>query len=118
SKAAAVIREQFELVEKMGELMNNPKDFISTIEKVLSENHDLKKAIENHIREKSLEMKKEVQEKFEQLNGVNFLALVVDLPNADAVKTLAYALKGAVDNAFVEIGRASCRERVERSVGT
>lgn len=104
SKAAAVIREQFELVEKMGELMNNPKDFISTIEKVLSENHDLKKAIENHIREKSLEMKKEVQEKFEQLNGVNFLALVVDLPNADAVKTLAYALKGAVDNAFVVLG--------------
>ena len=104
SKAAAVIREQFELVDKMRELMNNPKDFVSTVEKVLSENHELKKAIENHIREKSLQMKKELEEKVEQINGTNFLSLVVDLPNADAVKTVAYALKGAMDNVFVVLG--------------
>src|SRR5690606_29941159 len=54
SKAASVIREQFELVDKMRELMNSPKDFVSTVEKVLNENQELKKAIENHIREKSL----------------------------------------------------------------
>ncbi|HLT86346.1 MAG TPA: alanine--tRNA ligase [Sphingobacterium sp.] len=104
SKAAAVIREQFELVDKMRELMNNPKDFVSTVEKLLSENHALKKAIENHVREKSLQMKKELEEKVEEVNGVNFLSLIVDLPSADAVKTLAYALKGAMDNAFVVLG--------------
>lgn len=106
SKAAAVIREQFELVDKMRELMNNPKDFVSTVEKVLNENQELKKAIENHIREKSLQMKKELEEKVEQVDGVNFLSLVVDLPSIDAVKTLAYALKGALDNAFVVLGAA------------
>ncbi|MBD1431279.1 alanine--tRNA ligase [Sphingobacterium sp. DN00404] len=104
SKAAAVIREQFELVDKMRELMNNPKDFVSTVEKVLNENHELKKAMENHIREKSLQMKKELEAKVEQVDGVNFLSLIVDLPSADAVKTLAYALKGALDNAFVVLG--------------
>lgn len=104
SKAAAVIREQFELVDKMRELMNNPKDFVSTVEKVLNENHELKKAIENHIREKSQQMKKDLEEKVEEVNGVNFLSLIVDLPSADAVKTLAYALKGAMDNAFVVLG--------------
>ncbi len=104
SKAAAVIREQFELVDKMRELMNNPQDFVSTVEKVLNENHELKKAMENHIREKSLQMKKELEAKVEQVDGVNFLSLIVDLPSADAVKTLAYALKGALDNAFVVLG--------------
>jgi len=104
SKAASVIREQFELVDKMRELMNNPKDFVSTVEKVLNENQELKKAIENHIREKSLQLKKELEAKVEQLDGVNFLSLIVDLPNTDAVKTLAYALKGALDSAFVVLG--------------
>ncbi len=104
SKAAAVIREQFELVDKMRELMNNPKDFVSTVEKVLNENHELKKAIENHIREKSLQMKRELEAKVEQIHGVNFLSLIVDLPSADAVKTLAYALKGAMDDIFVVLG--------------
>src|SRR5690606_11532941 len=35
---------------------------------------------------------------------VNFFSLRVDLPSADAVKTLAYALKGALENAFVVLG--------------
>ncbi|MBD1426357.1 DHHA1 domain-containing protein, partial [Sphingobacterium arenae] len=39
-----------------------------------------------------------------QLDGVNFLSLIVDLPNTDAVKTLAYALKGGLENAFVVLG--------------
>lgn len=104
TKAAAVIREQFELVDNMRALMNNPKDFVSTLEKVLDENNELKKAIENHIRERSLQMKQELEAKMEQIDGVNFLSLIVDLPSMDAVKTLAYALKGAMDNVFVVLG--------------
>lgn len=104
TKAAAVIREQFELVDNMRALMNNPKDFVSTLEKVLDENNELKKAIENHIRERSLQMKQELEAKMEQIDGVNFLSLIVDLPSVDAVKTLAYALKGAMDNVFVVLG--------------
>lgn len=104
AKAAAVIREQFELVDHMRALMNNPKDFVSTLEKVLDENNELKKAIDNHIRERSLQMKQELEAKMEDINGVNFLSMIVDLPSADAVKTLAYALKGAVDNVFVVLG--------------
>lgn len=104
SKAAAVIREQFELVDNMRELMNNPKDFLSSLGKVLDENNELKKAIENHIREKSLQMKQELAAKIEQIDGVNFLSMIVDLPNADAVKTVAYALKGAMENVFIVLG--------------
>ncbi|PRD57281.1 alanine--tRNA ligase [Sphingobacterium gobiense] len=104
SKASAVIREQFELIDSMRELMNSPKDFLSTLERVLNENSELKKAIEKHIREKSLQMKQELEDKMEKINGVNFLSMIVDLPNPDAVKTLAFALKGAMDNVFVVLG--------------
>src|SRR5690606_40673236 len=101
SKAASVIREHFELVDKMKELLNNPKDFVTSMEKMIDENSELKKAIENHIREKSLAMKQELESKVEQVDGVNFLSTVVDLPNADAVKTLAYTIKGSIENDFV-----------------
>jgi len=104
SKAAAVIREYFELFQNVKELLNNPKDFVSAVGKLVEENSSLKKEIENQIKERSLAMKKELEEKFEVVNGVNFLAAVVDLPNADAVKTLAYALKGMMNNLFLVLG--------------
>ncbi|MFD2968418.1 alanine--tRNA ligase [Sphingobacterium bambusae] len=104
TQAYAVIREQFELVAKMRDLLNNPKDFVSAVSKLIDDNGDLKKEIENNIRERSLAMKKDLESKFEVIDGVNFLAVQVDLPNADAVKTLAYALKGQVENLFLVIG--------------
>jgi alanyl-tRNA synthetase len=36
-----------------------------------------------------------------QLNGINFIAQKVELPNAEAVKTLAYNLKDIVDDLFL-----------------
>lgn len=104
TKAAALIREHFELAQNMREILNNPKDFVSAISKIVDENSALKKEIENAIREKSLAMKKDLEAKFETIDGVNFLAARVDLPNADAVKTLAYALKGALNNLFLVLG--------------
>lgn len=104
TKAAAVIREHFELAQNMREILNNPKDFISAVSKIVEENGALKKEIENTIREKSLSMKKDLEAKFETIDGVNFLASRVDLPSADAVKTLAYALKGALNNLFLVLG--------------
>jgi alanyl-tRNA synthetase len=96
TKAALVIREHFELFQNVKELLNNPKDFVSAVGKLIDENSSLKKEIENNIKEKSLALKKDLESKWEKVNGVNFLATTVDLPSVDAVKTLAYALKGAM----------------------
>ncbi len=104
TKAAQVIREYFELMGNFKELLNNPKDFVSALSKVIDENHSLKKEIENYIKEKSQGLMNDLKSKLEQIDGVNYLATVVELPNADAVKTLAYTLKGAVDNLFLVLG--------------
>jgi len=104
SRSAAVIREHFELVQHLKELMNNPKDFVSALGKIIDENGALKKEIEKSITEKSLALKSDLEAKIEQIGDINFLATLVDLPNAEAVKTLAYAVKGAVNNLFLVIG--------------
>lgn len=104
TRSAAVIREHFELVHHLKELMNNPKDFVSALGKIIDENGELKKEIEKSITEKSLALKSDLEAKIEQVGDVNFLSTLVDLPNAEAVKTLAYAVKGAVNNLFLVIG--------------
>lgn len=104
TKAATVIGEQFALVHHMKELFNNPKDVLAAVGKVLEENNVLRKELDNSIREKSLALKHDLESKVQAINGVNFLATVVDLPNAEAVKTLAYALKGAVGDLFLVLG--------------
>ncbi|CAM3774253.1 alanine--tRNA ligase [Sphingobacterium prati] len=104
SRSAAVIREHFELVQHLKELMNNPKDFVSALGKIIDENGALKKEIEKSITEKSLALKSDLEAKIEQVGDINFLSTLVDLPNAEAVKTLAYAVKGAVNNLFLVIG--------------
>lgn len=104
TKSAAVIREHFELVQHLKDLMNNPKDFVSALGKIIDENGALKKEIEKSITEKSLALKSDLENKIQQINGINFLATQVDLPNAEAVKTLAYAVKGAVNHLFLVIG--------------
>ncbi len=104
SRSAAVIREHFELVQHLKELMNNPKDFVSALGKIMDENGALKKEIEKSITEKSLALKSDLEAKIEQVGDINFLSTLDDLPNAEAVKTLAYAVKGAVNNLFLVIG--------------
>ncbi|HBW81237.1 MAG TPA: alanine--tRNA ligase, partial [Sphingobacterium sp.] len=104
TRSAAVIREHFELVHHLKELMNNPKDFVSALGKIIDENGALKKEVEKSITEKSLALKSDLEAKIQQVGEINFLSTIVDLPSAEAVKTLAYAVKGAVNNLFLVIG--------------
>ena len=104
TKAAAVIREHFELAQHLKEILNSPKDFVQAISKIVEENGSLRKEIENTIREKSLAMKGELEAKMENIDGVNFLATKVDLPSVDAVKSLGFALKGSNPHTFLVLG--------------
>lgn len=95
------IIEQTRLVQQLRELLKNPKDITKSVESLLEENSRLKKEIEKSVMEKSAGLKNELAKKAEQLNGINFIAQKVQLPNADAVKNLAYQLKDIVSNLFL-----------------
>nr|WP_294947959.1 alanine--tRNA ligase [uncultured Mucilaginibacter sp.] len=95
------INEQTKLVQQVKELLKNPKDIGKSIESLLDENNRLKKEIEKSILEKSSGLKDELAKKAEDINGINFIAQRVELPNADAVKNLAYNLKDIVPNLYL-----------------
>ncbi|MES2378219.1 MAG: alanine--tRNA ligase [Bacteroidota bacterium] len=95
------INEQTKLVYQVKELLKNPKDIAKSIEGLLEENARLKKEIEKSILEKSSGLKDELAKTAEAINGVNFIAQQVELPNADAIKNLAYNLKDIVPNLYL-----------------
>jgi len=95
------ILEQNKLVNTLKELLKNPKDISKSVESLLDENNRLKKEIEKSILEKSAGLKTELASKAEFINGVNFIAQKVDLPNTDAIKNLAYQVKDIVPHLFL-----------------
>jgi len=95
------ITEQSKLVQQLKELLKNPKDISKSVESLLDENSKLKKEIEKTILEKSSGLKTELAQKAEAINGINFIAHKVQLPNADAIKSLAYQIKDIVPNLFL-----------------
>ncbi|QTE39525.1 alanine--tRNA ligase [Mucilaginibacter gossypii] len=99
--AEKYIVTQNALVNQLKELLKNPKDLSKSIEGLLDENAKLKKEIEKSILEKSSGLKTELAQKVEAIGDINFIAQKVALPNADAVKNLAYQLKDIVSNLFL-----------------
>jgi len=95
------INEQSKLVNQLKDLLKNPKDIAKSVESLLDENAKLKKEIEKSILEKSSGLKNELAKKAENVNGINFIAQKVELPNADAIKNLAYQLKDIVSDLFL-----------------
>ncbi|HZX58469.1 MAG TPA: alanine--tRNA ligase, partial [Mucilaginibacter sp.] len=98
------INEQSRIVHQLKELLKNPKDIGKSIETLLEENNKLKKEIEKSVLEKSSGLKNELAKKVQAINGINFIAEPVNLPNADAVKNLAYQLKDIVPDMFLVLG--------------
>jgi alanyl-tRNA synthetase len=95
------INEQSKLIQQLKELLKNPKDIAKSVETLLEDNSKLKKEAEKAVLEKASGLKQGLADKVESINGINFIAQKVELPNADAIKSLAMGLKDMVPNLFL-----------------
>ncbi|HEY0668198.1 MAG TPA: alanine--tRNA ligase-related protein, partial [Sphingobacteriaceae bacterium] len=100
-KAEEYISNQAQLVTEIKELLKNPKDVVKSLWNLLEENNRLKKEVEKGILEKASGLKHELVKTAQLINGVNFIAQKVSLPNAEAVKTLAYAVKDIINDLYL-----------------
>jgi alanyl-tRNA synthetase len=99
--AATYIRQQDALVEEFKSALKNPKDILEALNQLLQENSNLKKEVEKATQEKALGLTAELVKQAENINGIHFIAQKVDLPNAEAIKTLVYSLKDKLANLYV-----------------
>ncbi|MBG6235772.1 alanyl-tRNA synthetase [Pedobacter sp. CAN_A7] len=98
AKAEAYIVEQSKELNELKTLLKGNKDIKSAVASLLEENAKLKKEADKAIIEQAASMKHEIVHHVKTINGINLIATHVDLPHADAVKNLAFAVKDLVDN--------------------
>ncbi len=84
-------------------LFNNAPDLIGTIQKAISDNAELRKQVEEAMREKAADLKKQMLAKQKQINGFNVLTAITPL-SAEYVKDIAFQLRAEVENSIVVIG--------------
>ena len=85
-------------------LFNNAPDLKVAITKYVEENADLKKQMEEFIKEKEAMLKAKLIEGAKEIHGVKVIKSILPIP-ADSVKNIAFQLKGQFpENLFVVIG--------------
>jgi len=96
-KADSYFEDQQLQLNSIKELLKNPKDLVQRIQGLLDENTALQEQINVFVNEKTQIVKKELIGKIKSVNGINFLAVKVELPTADALKNLSFELKNQID---------------------
>lgn len=101
--AEAWLNEQISALDKVKELVKNPKDIVKGVETILQENDTLRKQLESLMHEKAKQVKAELLKKIVENGGISMLVEQVDL-NADAIKNISFELKQQINNLFCVLG--------------
>jgi alanyl-tRNA synthetase len=92
-QAEDYIDEKIGSLNKINELLKNPKDVQKAVESLQAENAELKKHLESMEARQLVVIRNELLQKDEIINGVNFIGDIVEVSNADALKKLCFDLK-------------------------
>lgn len=98
--------EQEDTLKELKIVLKNPQDTLKAVVSLQDENAKLKKQVEQLLKEKAKNLKGELKGQIEEVDGVSFLAVEVDL-DASGAKDLAYELGNEFTNLFVLFGSVS-----------
>ena len=89
--------------ESISTLLKKPKNLEKSIQELISKNLDLTKQIETLQKESAKRIKSELRSKITDLNGINYLGAISELPSSSA-KDILFQLKGELENFVGVIG--------------
>ena len=84
-------------------LFNNAPDLVGTIQKAIADNAELKKQVEDVMRERAADLKKQMFAEQKEINGLKVMKAITPL-GAEFVKDIAFQLRAEVENSIVVIG--------------
>ncbi len=85
---------------EMKDLLNNAKEPVKALQNLQDENASLKKQIEGLLKDKAKNIKGELKNELQEINGIRFLAKKLDL-DAAGLKDVAFELGSQFDNLFL-----------------
>ncbi len=88
---------------KIKDLLNNAQEPLKALQNLQAENTDLKKQIENLLKDKAKNIKGDLNNELTDINGIKFLARKLDLDLA-GIKDLSFEMGQQYDNLFLLFG--------------
>jgi alanyl-tRNA synthetase len=96
--AERFIADELRRLEQVRELFKNPRDLAGTVKNLIDEKHALEKKIELINQEHANRLKDALAKKALKSNGYHLIIEKVSVPNADALKSIAYGLRNQFDD--------------------
>ncbi|MBS1660833.1 MAG: alanine--tRNA ligase, partial [Bacteroidetes bacterium] len=103
SAAEAYIGGQLHELHTVKEALKNPKELTKALDNLIAENAELKKKLEKAEARQLAEVRQQLLQKVETINGLSFIGEVVEVGSADAVKKLAFDLKPLLTAPFLVV---------------
>lgn len=105
-RAEEYVKKHLDELAEVKAVLNNTQNLKKSVEDLVAQNSKLQKQIEEFERKAAAGIKQELKNKIQEVAGVNVIAEVISLDSAQAVRDLAYQLKGEVENLFLVLGSA------------
>ena len=100
-KASDYIVKQAQETSAIKNQLKASGSIAQAVEKVLTENAQLKKQVEQLQMQQASQIKESIKNKLQQVKGANFAALKIDAGTAEVVKKISFDLKREVENLFL-----------------
>ena len=102
--AEAYVDHQLDLLTQVREALGNPQHLLTSLEKQTEEIGALRRQIEQFAQQSINQQKEQLIGRVKEVNGVSFLAALVQAASAESLKTLAFHLRQAVPNLVLVLG--------------
>jgi alanyl-tRNA synthetase len=96
--AEQYVRSEIGLLDEVRSLLKNPKDLVASVKNLAEEKHALEKKLEALNLERANQIKDQLAAKAVKSNGHTLILEKISVPNADALKNIAYALRNQFDD--------------------
>jgi alanyl-tRNA synthetase len=99
--AQQLINARLTLLSNLENALNNAKDPLQALEKLMQENSEFKAKLEAMESAQIASIRQSLKDKFVSNKGLQVLIASLELPSADAAKQLCFQLKNEHENAVV-----------------
>lgn len=96
--AETFVNDELSTLAAVKEIFKNPRDLVASVKNLLEEKHNLEKKVEIHDQERANQLKDDLAKKALKSNGYHLIIEKVSVPNADALKNIAYGLRNQFDD--------------------
>lgn len=96
--AEQCLNDKLALLQEVGAALKNPKELLKAVENLQQETTDLRKKLERLEARQLVELRNQLLQKDEIINGVTFVADIIEVSNADALKKICFDLKNNLND--------------------